>query len=491
MEILVKTFTRHRDSADKLYMVDWTAGDIVAIKPDGYYSNNKHLAYKRMGIVLYAPGAVPKNIDDYVGTLWDAKALTHHEKIMVGRSKYVVDLESVLTDTQLKDVFNHDLLCAKIDPKISYLDLLKHRDTRSNILTPYDKSGTFYSGSVDVGPNGHSDANDFYEFESNIGTLTGALTGNADEGFSETTAITVAGVSTTATNILTFKTSGNGRHDGSWDSSAQRLEVTNGDGLNVDENYFRADGLQIKLTVSTGNYQAIEFSTVTGTADLRVGNCILTASITGGEASGVEYWNGDTDPDIYVYNTIFHDFNNSSSDEGTKQYGGDMHIYNCTFYDCYTAMMISFGTGSGVAKNNVIAGATTEFSGTWTKSNNASDSGSEAQTLVDTSTYADEFTDAGNGDFSLVSSSVCIDNGTDDPDSWGGYSDDIIGTSRSTWDIGAFEYVSAGTTYVLPNRSPFKPVSMFNPYSGVFPTQEGETPEPPSGVVIFRRRIEG
>jgi hypothetical protein len=57
--------------------------------------------------------------------------------------------------------------------------------------------------------------------------------------------------------------------------------------------------------------------------------------------------------------------------------------------------------------------------------------------------WSQDVIDVDNGDFSLVADGNCIGNGTDDPSS-GLYSDDIIGTARtSTWDIGAFEYVAA------------------------------------------------
>ena len=53
--------------------------------------------------------------------------------------------------------------------------------------------------------------------------------------------------------------------------------------------------------------------------------------------------------------------------------------------------------------------------------------------------WDNELADANNGDFTIVTGGNCIDNGTDDPGS-GIYSDDIIGTTRtSTWSIGAYE----------------------------------------------------
>ena len=66
--------------------------------------------------------------------------------------------------------------------------------------------------------------------------------------------------------------------------------------------------------------------------------------------------------------------------------------------------------------------------------------GTNAQVLVSTNNYEDEFVDYVNNNFALVVDSVCIGNGLDDPGS-GLYDDDIVGTQRSsTWDIGPHEY---------------------------------------------------
>nr|MBS3809774.1 hypothetical protein [Desulfobacterales bacterium] len=70
-----------------------------------------------------------------------------------------------------------------------------------------------------------------------------------------------------------------------------------------------------------------------------------------------------------------------------------------------------------------------------------------SNSLINQDPY-DLFVDPDSGDYSLKSGSNAIDAGTDlsaEMDSV-----DIAGTSRpqgSAWDIGAFEYVSSGTTY--------------------------------------------
>ena len=49
---VVKTLTRHRDSASRLYLKDWTAGDLFPFKKDGYYTRGKWGGARRMGVCL-------------------------------------------------------------------------------------------------------------------------------------------------------------------------------------------------------------------------------------------------------------------------------------------------------------------------------------------------------------------------------------------------------------------------------------------------------
>jgi len=93
-EILVKTITRHRDSKDPLYLKDWTAGDVLQIAPDGFFTKNKYKGAKRMGIVLKVDGDIPK---DYAAWKEDDGIKIVEQD---GRCKRVVDLTKIgLTDT--------------------------------------------------------------------------------------------------------------------------------------------------------------------------------------------------------------------------------------------------------------------------------------------------------------------------------------------------------------------------------------------------------
>jgi len=75
--------------------------------------------------------------------------------------------------------------------------------------------------------------------------------------------------------------------------------------------------------------------------------------------------------------------------------------------------------------------------------------------MVTLATWSDVFTDYANGDFSLknyTGSGALIGAGTDLS---AYFTTDIAGTTRSTWDIGAFEYVAAA-----PAATGFIPIIM-------------------------------
>jgi len=143
-----------------------------------------------------------------------------------------------------------------------------------------------------------------------------------------------------------------------------------------------------------------------------------------------------------------------SAATGSTLYGmsarfGSGSYLNCTVYGNNSGDDGFFeqSATSAIAKNCVAANAADSLAGSWdTIDYCASDDGdgTNSQSLDSTSTYANEFTDAGAGDFSLVSGGVCEENGTDLSGS--GVADDIIGTSRpqsTNYDIGAFEREAA------------------------------------------------
>jgi len=398
-----------------------------------------------MGVVLKVAGDVPKGLVKH--NIWEEKQEYDYQKLetvtkypLVARASHIVDLTKLLSDAQIKDCFNHDLLVDPITVNKSYLDLLIPRDQRTT-LHPYDKSGSFASGNVDVGPNGHSDANTFFEFESNIADpLTGNLTGNTDEGsWSETDDIYIIGTTTASDKVLTFSASGDGRHGGKWDSGAHYFDLTNeGFPIRTDEDYINFDGLQFKMTSTTTNSRGLY---VGAASEFNASNLVLWGVNTGAA------WNRGAmvyAPGAWSNIVLF----------GTHQYamyiGGSIDIVNCGFYGDGVGTGLFGASGTINAYNSVVInwGTGVDFNGTFNTIDYCAHDDAEAgetnrvsivgQTA---SNYAALVTDGPNGDFTPTNTSSALYNaGDDDPLGDGTGSPDAAGNSRSTWDVGPIEY---------------------------------------------------
>ena len=102
-----------------------------------------------------------------------------------------------------------------------------------------------------------------------------------------------------------------------------------------------------------------------------------------------------------------------------------------------------------LTKNCIVLNNTDDFSGC-TVSYCCSDDGDGSYSQSPAA--GGEFTNLQGEDYSLVSGANSINTATDDPGS-GLYSDDIMGTARSSpWDIGAFEFVSGIPISVLAHQ---------------------------------------
>ena len=299
MEVLVKTYTRHRDPNSRLYLRDWTAGDILQIQPDGFFTRNRHAGAKRMGIVLCVPGRF--RWQDYT---WTPEEIDRMERRLIPwrRAKYYVDLSKLFDDRRLRDLYNHDYTVPAITVNKNPIDLFEPVELRT-VLNPYDRAGTFTSGTIDVGPNGHSDANTFFEFESNCGDLTGDLIGDCNEAFNESNAniIDIAGFADNG-YTLTFRISGAGRHQGKWDTNYYYMSYGGGKGTqiqlyqNADLTHFTLDGFQV--IVSRNNiYSQYVFNLYQIIASaILVKNCIINEHTNAGSgtAKGIKLRSNQT-----------------------------------------------------------------------------------------------------------------------------------------------------------------------------------------------------
>ncbi len=416
-EILVSTHTRHRDVNNPLYMRDWTARDVKNVYPEGYYTKNKRGGAKRMGVILLIPDDIPLDFlhwteQEYSRMEDEFERRTQHWR----RAKYWIDLTKLVSDEKLRDLYDHDLLVDPIVVNKSYLDLFKSFEDRPTVLSLYDRQGSFTSGTVDIGPSGDPDANTVFEFESNIANLTGNLTGDVNEAFTETSDVTFAGWITDGHTLKVY-TTGAGRHAGKYTETAhlmsswKPLKCSDANIVNA-----RFEGIVVKAGVSGG----YGFS---GRYGLRFEKCIIKST----HALGKGFYNFGSGA---TWNCV------------AWGVGGEDGFRECSSKNC-TAYGYEYGFRNQIASNGVSRGTGQNFLVSGGDYNASDDDSAPGGNSINTSTYSDAqiWADAPNGDFSLVAGSPLIGQGYDYS---GTFTDDINSVTRTTWDIGAWEYAAAG-----------------------------------------------
>jgi len=259
-------------------------------------------------------------------------------------------------------------------------------------------------------------------------------------GGDDTTAVTITGWTTDATHLITV-TQDDFPADGVLDETKYLL--FNNDArprtLDIQNEFVNIDKLQLK-TVAAGTASRTLNYKGTGSQNLNMSKCILFGS--GLPAYALIY---DTNGIVSVVNAII-----TGHGVGVLPYSATTGMFNATVYGCTTG--IAQGSGTVTATNCAVGNNTDDFSGTITVDHCCSDDGdgTNAQGPLSGS-WANEFTDAANGDFSLVSGGNCIDNGTNT----GAPSEDIIGTARPqnvTTDIGAYEFLASTGIVILRRR---------------------------------------
>ena len=219
--------------------------------------------------------------------------------------------------------------------------------------------------------------------------------------------------------------------------------------IRIQENYVRISNLQVLVTTTGGGIKIGIYANVGfAAADIRISNCIFKGIGSGTAGNTGVYINNAASSVLTIWNTVIYGFistdNPGDNDfAGIYQHNGPTtNIYNCTVYGCYNGIQRNI-SGTLTTKNCAVGNNTDDFAGTLTIDYCASDDGDGTNAQAPSGgNWANEFTTPGT-DFSLLVGGNCVENGTDNP-SAGFYSDDIIGTARSsTWDIGAFEFVAA------------------------------------------------
>ncbi|HNV23855.1 MAG TPA: hypothetical protein PKH98_03095, partial [Candidatus Omnitrophota bacterium] len=144
------------------------------------------------------------------------------------------------------------------------------------------------------------------------------------------------------------------RHLGVWTAGAHRFE-TSATAILSQVDYIHFDGLQIKLTTSDSDQQAIRFETPDG-GIVKVSNSIIRADLSGGANQSFGIFLSDSSensPEAKLWNNIFYDWKKGESDAGgiliKEPWKG--FIYNNSFV--YSRAGVVNENGSGIVKNNL------------------------------------------------------------------------------------------------------------------------------------------
>jgi hypothetical protein len=292
-------------------------------------------------------------------------------------------------------------------------------------------------------------------------TLSGALAGEQAIGndlptrdeimifecysFQDTTNVVIDGWTTDATRYIRVYTPTAERHDGKYNNSKYRLEITSANGIDVFESFVRLEGLQIMVTEATSTARrGILLRGLVG--NYRISNCIVKGVLSGtATGHGIEAFG---DSPLRIWNTIVYDFvNGTTVCRGFYNDGdGSTFFYNCTAQNCWIGF--ADGLGTTTCKNCLSQSCNDGFSGTFTNSNdNCSDIASDAPG-TNPETGSVTFVDAASDDFHLASGDTVAKDKGEDLSAGDGtitFTDDIDGVTRSgSWDIGADEFTVSG-----------------------------------------------
>ena len=292
------------------------------------------------------------------------------------------------------------------------------------------------------------------------GTLSDAVTIHCKGTAADTTAVVLpASVVSTATNYILITTDAADRHDGKWNTGKYRLEFTNPspNGIECGSDYVTWRGIQFKLIASADGKRCFEAGDYhAASSRLWIDKCIFIGDITSAYDSMILIEDGDADRPVFLTNCLFYDMKYAAFGDTRilRAAGGNtVTVYNCTFQNNYLGVMQAAGTV--LLKNCLFSGNTGDTEGTISTSsdyNATSKANFGAGYTTNTNDRVSQtftFVNEAGDDFHLASGDAgAKDFGVSDPGS-GLYSDDIDGVARSgSWDIGADEYVAAGSTFV-------------------------------------------
>lgn len=281
----------------------------------------------------------------------------------------------------------------------------------------------------------------------NLVTMAGVLNIEISMTSADTTAVDITGFTVNSSYYVNIYTTSAARHSGKWDTGKYRIELSGeATGIKIQTPYTRIAGVQVKITTSASGQ--VDY----GIHNLGYNNSTVTNSIAWMIANhNAGYSTGFISLDTSVFINCVSIQTGSQASGSARCRGFDLaansSVYNCTasgFQHNY------YSTSGTIVCKNCISQASVTAGYSITTSTGSDYNLSDRADAVGTTVYNSKtltFVSAAAGDFHLAAGDTdAIDKGTDLS---GTFTDDIDGVTRSgTWDLGADEYVAAGSTFV-------------------------------------------
>jgi len=202
--------------------------------------------------------------------------------------------------------------------------------------------------------------------------------------------------------------------------------------------------------IAGNNNQGVLFDNYDGTAYIR--RLVVKGDADSGH--GIDHYANGT---FYEYNNIIYGLSGDNGIQTRGEFAGDagtFYWYNNTIAKCGNGIIINHADvmGTYIVKNNLCQGNTTadyneQTGGFDTHAYNVSEDATSPDIAYRSLNCHDGnscFEDYANNDYKLIAGGDELGTLDDGEDLSGTFTDDIIGQTRTTWYIGASEYVAAG-----------------------------------------------
>jgi hypothetical protein len=272
-------------------------------------------------------------------------------------------------------------------------------------------------------------------------------------GTADSTAFTLDGWTSTTTNYIKMWTdpTESYRHNGTWQTGNKFRIEANSDVINILEACIRIEGLQIDSSPSSSatfrEPITIPWSN-TEASEIFISYCIVRNSNPADNNTGI-FVGPNANPTAYIWNNIVYDFTGTTS-RGIES-NESTYLYNNTVHNCDIG--IRRGSGTMVAKNNIVNDCITDYDGTFdsASTHNITDTtpasfiifGANHATGTATSYGANKLNDSGGG-LSAAQVGSIVENDTDstysyvtvvDSDTQLTLNDDIFDTGNETYTV--------------------------------------------------------